>query len=60
MAGFSYRARRHLLTLEGGREVRLPFDHLGADPAAGPDRTGRPAVAPYYRDASGVGARADS
>ncbi|WP_431683720.1 class I SAM-dependent methyltransferase [Kitasatospora sp. KL5] len=51
-AGFSYRARRHLLTLGGGREVRLPFDYLGADPAAGPNWTGQPAVASYYRDAS--------
>ncbi|MFF1905118.1 hypothetical protein [Kitasatospora sp. NPDC058218] len=37
-AGFEYRARRHLLVLDGARAVRLPFEYLGADPTAGPDR----------------------
>lgn len=27
----------------------LPFRYLGADPHAGPNYTGRPAVAAYYR-----------
>ncbi|MFJ8627932.1 class I SAM-dependent methyltransferase [Kitasatospora sp. NPDC093550] len=48
-AGFEYRARRHLLVLDGGRPVRLPFDYAGADPAAGPNYTGQPAVGSYYR-----------
>ncbi|MFD8706026.1 class I SAM-dependent methyltransferase [Kitasatospora sp. NPDC059648] len=48
-AGFEYRARRHLLLLDGGRPVRLPFEYAGADPSAGPNRTGQPAVGSYYR-----------
>ncbi|WP_457031360.1 class I SAM-dependent methyltransferase [Kitasatospora sp. P5_F3] len=48
-AGFEYRARQHLLTLDGGRTVRLPFDYLGADDTAGPNYTGQPGVASYYR-----------
>nr|SCN11973.1 ubiquinone biosynthesis methyltransferase UbiE [Kitasatospora aburaviensis] len=51
-AGFEYRARRHLLVLDGARALRLPFAYLGADPAAGPNYTGQPAVASYYRAAS--------
>ncbi|MEU2630736.1 SAM-dependent methyltransferase, partial [Kitasatospora sp. NPDC007106] len=50
-AGFRYDARRRLLTLQGGRRppVALPgFRYLGADPAAGPNWTGQPAVASYY------------
>ncbi|MFD3454647.1 class I SAM-dependent methyltransferase [Streptomyces sp. NPDC058691] len=50
-AGFTYDSRRHLLTLRGPRTVRLPFRYLGADPAAGPNWTGQPAVASYYRAA---------
>ncbi|MEV8097571.1 methyltransferase domain-containing protein [Kitasatospora sp. NPDC085879] len=50
-AGFAYSPRRRLLTLHGRR--RLPagvpgFRYLGADPAAGPNWTGQPAVASYY------------
>ncbi|MEV7187987.1 class I SAM-dependent methyltransferase [Kitasatospora sp. NPDC093102] len=48
-AGFEYRARRHLLVLDGGRKVVLPFGYAGADPAAGPNYTGQPAVGSYYR-----------
>ncbi|MFC9324310.1 class I SAM-dependent methyltransferase [Kitasatospora sp. NPDC057015] len=48
-AGFEYDARRHRLTLHGGRTLTLPFTWLGADPAAGPNYTGQPAVASYYR-----------
>ncbi|MEU9164732.1 methyltransferase domain-containing protein [Streptomyces sp. NPDC048424] len=47
-AGFRYSARHHRLSLHGPRTVRLPFRHLGADPAAGPNYTGQPAVASYY------------
>ncbi|MEH0418910.1 class I SAM-dependent methyltransferase [Streptomyces sp. B21-083] len=49
-AGFDYSARHHRLSLRGGRSVRLPFTYLGADPDAGPNYTGQPAVASYYRD----------
>ncbi|MFC3573128.1 hypothetical protein ACFOZ0_07515 [Streptomyces yaanensis] len=47
-AGFRYSARHHRLTLEGGRAVTLPFRYVGADPDAGPNYTGRPAVGSYY------------
>ncbi|MER6203040.1 class I SAM-dependent methyltransferase [Streptomyces sp. NPDC001586] len=43
-----YSARHHRLALRGPRTVRLPFRYLGADPAAGPNYTGQPAVASYY------------
>ncbi|MEU9291821.1 class I SAM-dependent methyltransferase [Streptomyces sp. NPDC048275] len=48
-AGFAYSARHHRLTLRGGRSITLPFTYLGADPHAGPNYTGQPAVASYYR-----------
>lgn len=47
-AGYSYSPRHHRLTLRGGRAVRLPFRYLGADPTAGPNYTGQPAIASYY------------
>jgi SAM-dependent methyltransferase len=50
-AGFTYTPRHHRLALHGPRTVRLPFRHLGADPRAGPNYTGQPAVAAYYRAA---------
>ncbi|MEU3789519.1 methyltransferase domain-containing protein [Streptomyces fructofermentans] len=50
-AGFRYEARHHRLSLRGGREVALPFTYLGADPHAGPNYTGQPGVASYYRTA---------
>ncbi|MEU7607395.1 methyltransferase domain-containing protein [Streptomyces sp. NPDC041003] len=50
-AGFRYGARHHRLSLHGPRTVRLPFRYLGADPAAGPNYTGQPAVASYYAPA---------
>jgi len=48
-AGFEYSARHHRLSLRGGRVVRFPFTYLGADPCVGPNYTGQPAVASYYR-----------
>lgn len=47
-AGYEYSPRHHRLTLHGGRPVRLPFHYLGADPSAGPNYTGQPAIASYY------------
>ncbi|MEU1471342.1 class I SAM-dependent methyltransferase [Streptomyces sp. NPDC005761] len=50
-AGFSYDSRHHRLTLRGPRAVRLPFRYAGADPGAGPNYTGQPAVVSYYTPA---------
>ncbi|MFI1283820.1 class I SAM-dependent methyltransferase [Streptomyces sp. NPDC020858] len=47
-AGFRYSARHHRISLDGPRAVRLPFRYLGADPAAGPNYTGQPAVGSHY------------
>ncbi|MFJ9022352.1 class I SAM-dependent methyltransferase [Streptomyces sp. NPDC102259] len=47
-AGYAYDSRHHRLILRGGRTVRLPFHYLGADPTAGPNYTGQPAIASYY------------
>ncbi|MDX3804508.1 class I SAM-dependent methyltransferase [Streptomyces sp. AK04-3B] len=47
-AGYDYSPRRHLLALRGARAVRLPFHYLGADPTAGPNYTGQPAIASHY------------
>jgi hypothetical protein len=50
-AGFRYSSARRLLTLQGGRGLPPAFEgfqYLGADPAAGPNWTGQPAVASYY------------
>ncbi|MEV7520259.1 class I SAM-dependent methyltransferase [Streptomyces sp. NPDC091371] len=57
-AGFRYDARRHLVSLRGPRTVRLPFRYVGADPAAGPNYTGQPAVASHYAVAPVAGAGA--
>ncbi|MFJ2829436.1 class I SAM-dependent methyltransferase [Streptomyces sp. NPDC087263] len=51
-AGFHYSTRHHRLSLRGGRRITLPFTYLGADPHAGPNYTGQPAVASYYRPRS--------
>ncbi|WP_369229659.1 trans-aconitate 2-methyltransferase [Streptomyces sp. R21] len=47
-AGFRYSARHHRLTLEGARQVVLPLGYVGADPGAGPNYTGQPAVGSHY------------
>ncbi|MFI7501482.1 methyltransferase domain-containing protein [Streptomyces sp. NPDC049687] len=47
-AGFAYDSRRHLLTLQGARTVEPPFTYVGADPEAGPNYTGQPAVGSHY------------
>ncbi|WP_416976356.1 class I SAM-dependent methyltransferase [Streptomyces sp. T028] len=50
--GFAYDSRRHLLTLQGARlttaTTALPFTYMGADPTAGPNYTGQPAVGSHY------------
>ncbi|WEH41997.1 methyltransferase domain-containing protein [Streptomyces sp. AM 2-1-1] len=50
-AGYAYAPRHHRLVLRGGRTVTLPFRYLGADPGAGPNYTGQPAVASFYAPA---------
>lgn len=47
-AGYRYDPRHHRLTLQGARRMELPFRYLGADPAAGPNYTGQPAVGSHY------------
>ncbi|MFD3807818.1 class I SAM-dependent methyltransferase [Streptomyces sp. NPDC058611] len=54
-AGFRCSARHHRISLDGPRTVRLPFRYLGADPAAGPNHTGQPAVASHYAPAPVAG-----
>jgi SAM-dependent methyltransferase len=48
-AGLSYDSRRRRLTAHGRRELRLPFEYLGADDRAGPNYTNQPAVHSYYQ-----------
>jgi trans-aconitate methyltransferase len=48
-AGFSYSALQHLLQSDELRNIKLPFEYLGADPEAGPNYTGQPAVNSWYR-----------
>jgi SAM-dependent methyltransferase len=47
-AGFRYSARHHRVTLKGAHQMALPFRYVGADPAAGPNYTGQPAVGSHY------------
>jgi SAM-dependent methyltransferase len=47
--GFIYSPRHHRLALTGPRTVHLPLHYLGADPDAGPNYTGQPAVSVHYR-----------
>lgn len=47
-AGFRYDTRHHRLGLRGPRSFTLPFRYVGADPAAGPNYTGQPAVGSHY------------
>jgi SAM-dependent methyltransferase len=48
-AGLKWSARRRLLSREGHAELKLPYEFVGADDAAGPNYTGQPAVDSYYR-----------
>ncbi|MFC4505894.1 MULTISPECIES: class I SAM-dependent methyltransferase [Streptomyces] len=47
-SGFRYSPRHHRVTLHGPRSITLPFTYVGADPDAGPNYTGQPAVGSYY------------
>ncbi|WP_075082814.1 methyltransferase domain-containing protein [Mariniblastus fucicola] len=48
-AGFSYSALQKLLRSDGIRNVDFALEYLGADPEAGPNYTGQPAVNSWYR-----------
>ncbi|GGM07551.1 class I SAM-dependent methyltransferase [Dactylosporangium sucinum] len=47
-AGFSYDGRRRRIGRDDRAEVELPYEYLGADPDAGPNYTGQPAVNSHY------------
>lgn len=47
-AGFAYDYRRRRIRCTGRRDVRLPYDYLGADDRAGANYTGQPVVHGYY------------
>ncbi|MEV4537163.1 hypothetical protein AB0J82_25630 [Asanoa sp. NPDC049518] len=46
--GFAYDARRHRISLVGGRRTTFPYHYRGADDRAGPNYTGQPAVQSFY------------
>jgi hypothetical protein len=48
-AGLSWAARQRRISREGHAELKLPYEFVGADDAAGPNYTGQPAVDSYYR-----------
>jgi SAM-dependent methyltransferase len=48
-AGLKYDTRRRLIRCEGEKSFDLPYTYVGADDHAGPNYTGQPAVASYYR-----------
>lgn len=47
-AGLEFDRRQRRLTCSGHRALQLPFRYLGADPQAGPNFTGQPAVTSHY------------
>ncbi|MEM8600371.1 MAG: class I SAM-dependent methyltransferase [Bacteroidota bacterium] len=47
--GLHYNAKRRLVRCEGPRSIRWGLDYIGADPHAGPNYTGQPAVNAHYR-----------
>ncbi len=53
--GLAYNSRRRLLHRDGRVELELGGDYLGADAADGPNYTGQPAVASYYRSSPTLG-----
>lgn len=46
--GLEYDRKKRLVLCRGRNEVRLPCRYLGADPEAGPNFTGQPAVNSHY------------
>ena len=49
-AGFAYDYRRRRIQCTGRRDVRLPYEYLGADDRAGANYTGQPVVHGYYNE----------
>jgi len=47
--GLAFEPRKRLLSCFRPRELRVPFQYLGADDGAGPNYTGQPAVHSFYR-----------
>ncbi|MEM6782894.1 MAG: methyltransferase domain-containing protein [Bacteroidota bacterium] len=47
--GLTYNAQRRLVRGKGTRSIRWGLAYVGADPHAGPNYTGQPAVNAYYR-----------
>lgn len=56
--GWTYDGRRHRIRRTGHSHHELPFGYLGADPRAGPNYTGQPAVHSYYRRTGQLTAKA--
>jgi trans-aconitate methyltransferase len=50
-SGFAYDSRYRLITRNGHATVRLPFRFAGANPQAGANYTGQPAVNGHYEPA---------
>lgn len=48
-SGLKYDSRQHLLNSDGVRNVGFELQYLGADPNAGPNYTGQPAVDSWYQ-----------
>jgi SAM-dependent methyltransferase len=46
--GILYNKKRHLITVNGGRSVTIPFKYIGADDQAGPNYTGQEVVDSHY------------
>jgi SAM-dependent methyltransferase len=47
-AGLEYDRKKRLVLCRGRKDIRLPCRYLGADPEAGPNFTGQPAVNSHY------------
>jgi SAM-dependent methyltransferase len=47
--GLEYDTRRRIVKCLGPRRLDFPYEYLGADPDAGPNHTGQPAVDSVYR-----------
>ena len=46
--GLNYNSKKHLLSCQGKREIKLNYRYLGARDTAGANYTGQPAIDSYY------------